>query len=722
MILDIKRKKKEKRIQLFGGLIGICVAVVSLFYFFHTEKAEAEKRMVEIVNYVKVQCSTYTHYNESSESKSLLRAIESARQMSTNIKMETENGGQLREDFLKENLQTLWVDGIIVLDKEGKTDCEYSMDESLTNEITEYLQKDIIMDFAGYEERSYSERFAREDGSYIDIAACARKDAPGIIAIYYYTSPEFTGNYTLTIQGLLNGYSVQKDGTIIVADNGIVVASNGESLLGQNTADNEVVQAMKKHTDSQHIYHLKNEGTGCYGIMLKQRDYYIYAYLPDTEVFHNLPLSVAGVIFLYFLMFSIFWFWTYRTNQAHQKQEQEKDEKYKSELLIAAKKAEAANEAKTEFLQRMSHDIRTPINGICGLVNMADHCADDTEKQTEYRTKVKEASNLLLELVNEILDMSKLESGEVVLEEIPFNLSSIFREVFIVIEQMAAEQNIRIMWEKKEITHRDLIGSPGYVKRVMMNILSNAVKYNRENGQIYISCMEIPSEQPEMTTMEFVCRDTGIGMTEEFQKCVFEPFAQEHTGSRAKFTGTGLGLSISRKLVEKMGGTITFESEKGVGTIFVIRVPFKIDLDADKREEQKDVSEKSIKGLHILLAEDNELNMEIAEFVLQNEGAGVTKAWDGQEAVELFRNSEPGEFDVILMDIMMPVMNGYETTKMIRSLDREDAKAIPIIAMTANAFTEDRIRAKEAGMDEHVAKPVDVELLIKVIHKLVKYN
>ena len=718
----IKRKKKEKRIQLLGGLIGICVAVVSLFYFFHAEKAEAEKRMVEIVNYVKMQCSTYTHYNESSETKSLLRAIESARQMSTNIKMETENGGQLREDFLKENLQTLWVDGIIVLDKEGKTDCEYSMDESLTNEITEYLQKDIIMDFAGYEERSYSERFAREDGSYIDIAACARKDAPGIVAIYYYTSPEFTGNYTLTIQGLLNGYSVQKDGTIIVADNGIVVASNDESLLGQNTADNEVVQAMKKHTDSQHIYHLKNEGTGCYGIMLKQRDYYIYAYLPDTEVFHNLPLSVAGVIFLYFLMFSIFWFWTYRTNQAHQKQEQEKDEKYKSELLIAAKKAEAANEAKTEFLQRMSHDIRTPINGICGLVNMADHYADDTEKQTEYRTKVKEASNLLLELVNEILDMSKLESGEVVLEEIPFNLSSIFREVFIVIEQMAAEQNIRIMWEKKEITHRDLIGSPGYVKRVMMNILSNAVKYNRENGQIYISCMEIPSEQPEMTTMEFVCRDTGIGMTEEFQKCVFEPFVQEHTGSRAKFTGTGLGLSISRKLVEKMGGTITFESKKGVGTTFVIRVPFKIDPDADKREEQKDASEKSIKGLHILLAEDNELNMEIAEFVLQNEGADVTKAWDGQEAVELFRNSEPGEFDVILMDIMMPVMNGYETTKMIRSLDREDAKAIPIIAMTANAFTEDRIRAKEAGMDEHVAKPVDVELLIKVIHKLVKYN
>ena len=717
--MDIKRKKKEKRIHLFGGLIGICVAVVSLFYFFHAEKAEAEKRMVEIVNYVKVQCSTYTHYNESSESKSLLRAIESARQMSTNIDTEIENGGQLSQEFLKENLQTLWVDGVIVLDAEGKTDCEYSTDESLTGEITAYLQKDIIMDFAGYEERTYSERFNRKDGSHIDIAACARKDAPGIVATYYYTSPEFARNYTLTIQGLLNGYSIQKDGTIIVADEGTVVASNDEKLLGQNTAGNEVVQAMKKHTDSQHIFHLKNKGTGCYGIMLKQRDYYIYAYLPDTEVFHNLPLSVISVIFLYLLIFGMFLFWGYRTNQAHQKQELEKEKKYKAELLIAAKKAEAANEAKTEFLQRMSHDIRTPINGICGMLDMADHYADDMKKQTEYRAKIKGASHLLLELVNEILDMSKLESDEVVLEESPFNLSSISREVLVVIGQIATEQNIRIVWEKKEITHRHLIGSPGYVKRVMMNILSNAVKYNKENGCIYISCREIPSEQPGMTTMEFVCRDTGIGMTEEFQKYIFEPFAQEHTGSRTKFAGTGLGMPISKKLIEKMGGTITFESKEGVGTTFVIRVPFRIDTDRSDRVETGEKQEASIRGMHILLAEDNELNMEIAEFMLQNEGAVVTKAWNGQEAVELFKKSRSGEFDVILMDIMMPVMNGYEATKMIRALDREDAKEVPIIAMTANAFTEDRIRAKEAGMDEHVAKPVDGELLVKVIHKLV---
>ena len=720
--MDIRRRIKVKRFWIFGILLGICVTATSLYYFFQAEKKEAENRMVKTVNYVKVQCSTYTHYNEASESKSLLRAIESARQMSTNIDMETENGGRLSQEFLKENLQTLWVDGILVLDAEGKTVCKYSMDEALTNGITDYLQKDIIMDFTGYEERSYSERIDREDGSRIDIAACARKDAPGMVAIYYYTSSEFVRNYTLTIQNLLNGYSTQKDGTIIVADKGTIVASNDESLLGQDTAGNQVVQAMKEHTDSQHIFHLKNEGTGGYGIMLKQRDYYIYTYLPDTEVFRNLPLSVTAVVFLYLLIFGIFCFWGYRADLAHRKQEQEKDEKYKAELLRAAKKAEAANEAKTEFLQRMSHDIRTPINGICGMINVADYYADNMEKQTECRAKIKKTSHLLLELINEVLDMSKLESDEVVLEDIPFNLNSIFEEILGVIEHMAAEQNIRIIWEEKEVTHWNLIGSPVHVKRILMNILSNAVKYNKENGYVYIGCREIPSKQTAMTTLEFVCRDTGIGMAEAFQKRIFEPFAQEHAGSRTKFAGTGLGMPITKKLVEKMGGTISFESKEGTGTTFVIRIPFQIDADMKDRTETEEKTETSIQGLHVLLTEDNELNMEIAEFVLQNEGAVVTKAWNGQKAVDIFRKSRPGEFDAILMDIMMPVMNGYEAAKMIRSLDREDAKVIPIIAMTANAFTEDKMRAKEAGMDEHIAKPVDGKLLVKVINELVKRN
>ena len=606
-----------------------------------------------------------------------------------------------------------------MLDAAGKPVCEYSRDESLNDEITDYLKKDIIMDFVWYEERTYAERIAREDGSCIDVAACARKDAPGIVAIYYYTSPEFLRNYTLTIQSLLKGYSIEKDGTIIVADKGIIVASNDESLLGQDTTDSEVVQKMKKHTDSQHIFHLKNEGSGCYGIMLKQRDYYIYAYLPDTEVFQSLPLSVTSVVFLYFLIFGSAWIWVYRTDLEHQKQEQEKDEKYKAELLKAAKRAEAANTAKTEFLQRMSHDIRTPINGICGMLDVADHYADNIEKQVECRAKIKEASHLLLELVNEVLDMSKLESDEVVLEKIPFNLRSIFEEILVVIEQVAAEQNIKIVDREKEVTHWNLIGSPGHVKRILMNILSNAVKYNKENGYIYTSCREIPSEQPGMATIEFICQDTGIGMEGAFQKRIFEPFAQEHAGSRTKFAGTGLGMPITKKLIEKMGGTITFESEKGVGTTFMIQIPFRIDTEADTRIKQEERPKASIQGLHILLVEDNALNMEIAEFVLENEGAIVIKAENGKEAVDIFQGSGIGECDAILMDIMMPVMDGLTASRIIRAMDRPDARTIPIIAMTANAFTEDKIKAKEAGMDEHIAKPLDRRGLVEVVARLI---
>ena len=713
--MDIRRRIKVKRFWIFGILLGICVTATSLYYFFQAEKKEAENRMVKTVNYVKVQCSTYTHYNEASESKSLLRAIESARQMSTNIDMETENGGRLSQEFLKENLQTLWVDGILVLDAEGKTVCKYSMDEALTNEITDYLQKDIIMDFTGYEERSYSERIDREDGSRIDIAACARNDGPGMVAIYYYTSSEFVRNYTLTIQNLLNGYSTQKDGTIIVADKGTIVASNDESLLGQDTAGNQVVQAMKEHTDSQHIFHLKNEGTGGYGIMLKQRDYYIYAYLPDTEVFRNLPLSVTAVVFLYLLIFGIFCFWGYRADLAHRKQEKEKDEKYKAELLRAAKKAEAANEAKTEFLQRMSHDIRTPINGIRGMVEVGDYYKSDIEKQSECRKKIWEASGFLLELINEVLDMGKLESEEVILERRSFNFFQLFQEIRTVIEKQARERGINIVVHKYNVIHEDLIGSPVHVKRVVMNILTNAIKYNKNNGKI---CIEFNEIQKNYNTIiiRFKCEDTGIGMSESFQKTIYEPFAQEKAGARTVYGGTGLGMPITKSLVEKMGGTISFESEQGVGTTFYIELPFQIDHNIKHEElKTKEIKKASIKGVNVLLAEDNELNMEIAEFVLESAGANVIKAFNGKEALEIFKESKLGEIDIILMDVMMPVMDGLEAARYIRWSNKENARDIPIIAMTANAFTEDRRRVLEAGMNEHLAKPLESEVLIKTI-------
>ena len=715
----------EKRFWIVGAILGVVLFGLTVVYFFQIDKAREEERLLDIVNYVKIQCSTYTHYNEASESKSLLRAIEGTRQVSTNIATEVENGTKLDSRLLKESTEQLWLSGIIVLGANGNTVCEYSKKNNLLQEIQEYIDKDTVLDTASYEEKVYSQRIHRNDGSYIDIAACARKDAPGIVVTYYYTSAEFASNYTLTIQNLLNGYKKSSAGTIIVADEGVIIASNEPKLIGLNTTEQEAIQTLKKNADSKHIMHLKVNGVRSYGVMLKQRNHYIYAYVPDKITFYTLPQNVIVCVLIYLLVLVLVWFILRRARVNSIKKEIEKEEEYQKNLLEEAKKAEAANRAKTEFLQRMSHDIRTPINGICGMVDIGDRYSDDLQKQTDCRKKIREASNILLELINEVLDMSKLESGEVFLEEKAFDVYNIINEVTDVIGRLADERKITVKKEFRDITHPKLLGSPIHLKRLLMNIVSNAVKYNKDYGNIYLSCRELSlnidkdNESDESVALEFICRDEGIGMSEEFQKHIFEPFTQEQKGGGSKFGGTGLGMPITRNLIEKMDGTITFESEKGKGTVFVVTIPFKVAPDTQNQEEKQVVLEDSIKGLNLLLVEDNELNMEVAEFIIKNEGATVTKAWNGQEALRIFEKSSPGEFDAILMDVMMPVMNGYEATKQIRSLDREDAKEIPIIAMTANAFAEDRIKSKEAGMSEHIAKPIDMKLLVKAIAQLV---
>ena len=388
------------------------------------------------------------------------------------------------------------------------------------------------------------------------------------------------------------------------------------------------------------------------------------------------------------------------------------------ELEKAKKEAEAANEAKTTFLLNMSHDIRTPLNGIMGMLDIAEHYAQDSDRQTECRAKVRESAGVLLELVNEVLDRSKLESGEIVLENVSFDLEEIARDVYNTVHIQAEERNIRFTGECR-VTHRKLIGSPLHYKRVLMNIVSNAVKYNKENGSITITCRERELGEGR-TEVVFVCQDTGIGMSEEFQKHIFEPFSQEKQTARSSYKGTGLGMSIVKSIVDKMGGTITVESVKDKGTTFTVSVPFEIDTAPETKVAEKDEAPICpIKGMKVLVAEDNGINMEIAEFLLEKEEASVIKAWNGQEAVDIFTKSVPGEIDVILMDVMMPVMDGYEATRQIRQLEREDAGSVPIIAMTANAFSEDRIRAEEAGMNEHITKPFDGETLVKMIENLV---
>lgn len=376
--------------------------------------------------------------------------------------------------------------------------------------------------------------------------------------------------------------------------------------------------------------------------------------------------------------------------------------------------AEKANQAKSNFLLRMSHDIRTPLNGILGMIDMAEQYEDDQAKQRECREKAKMSAQILLELINEVLDMGKLESGEISLEQIPFDLAEICRSVAGAISRQLQGRNIEVIEEDCHIFHRKLIGSPVHFQRIMMNILSNAIKYNRENGKIYITCREI-SDNETVANIEFKCRDTGIGMTPEFMEHIFDPFSQEHATARSEYGGTGLGMSIVKNITDKMGGTISVESVKGVGSTFDVVVPFEIDQNASGRTDEDQESIPSIQGFKLLLAEDNALNMEIAKFMLEEAGAKIIAAVNGQEAVDAFKNSALYEVDAILMDVMMPVMDGHEATRQIRAMDRADAKQVPIIAMTASAFAEDRIAAKKAGMNEHLAKPLDTKLMLKTI-------
>ncbi len=699
--------------------IGLIVFAASVGYFYQSDLRLAEEGLRKTANYMKVQCATYTHNNNGAETQALLRAVESCSQARDQIDAEYENGKDVDADFLATCAQKLWLQGILLLDPAGNVELSYAEDPQVEEALLASYDSGVSFFGLNAGERTHTQRIQFSDGGYVNMAATARKDGAGMVVSYYAITPECAREYSLTIQSLLEGYRASVDGTIIVTDEGRVVASNDSALLNQSVKENPVIQTLKNRGDSKHLTHIY--GNRSYGLMLKQRDYYIYAYLSDKNIFATLPQNILVVMILYSCVIYVIWLLMQSSEREFQQMEAEKEMRYKKMLLESAKRADAANVAKTEFLQRMSHDIRTPINGICGMLDVAEYYASDLDKQAECRAKIKDASHLLLELVNEVLDMGKLESGEMVLEEQPFDLHEVLDEVLVVIEKLSTEQGLQLIQENYDVNHWHLIGSSRHVKRLLMNVMSNAVKYNKANGSITFSCRELPGEKKDEALIEMVCADTGIGMSRAYQERIFEPFTQENTEVQTKYGGSGLGMPIAKGLVDKMDGSLTFESEEGKGTTFVIRIPFKIDNTASTVKKSSDAEKlHSIQGYHILLAEDNALNMEIAEFLLETEGAIVTKAWNGEEAAETFASSAPGEFDAILMDVMMPKMDGYQATRTIRDMKREDAQSIPIVAMTANAFTEDRIKSREAGMNAHISKPLDTELVIKTVDRLVQ--
>ena len=704
---------------LLGGIFTVSV---------QADHAAARSRFLETISYIKEQCSGYDNLNLASETKSLMRVIENVQQLRRDIVRDAEldENYVLDDAALQEYLGQHTLSGVLLLDTQGHVLCRADTD-GLTDEPLEAeklpreLAREALMDTARYPEKVYSSRIEHEDGSYIDLAACGRPDAPGVLVVYYHTSAEYVRNYNLSYRNIVQSYNLEYDGTIVVARGEKIVASNDPALEDTAIEDSPTLAAIRDRARNGEMVHVHNGLTGpacSFGMIERGRSFYVYIFRPEAEVFSSTPRNMLFAVFAYALILFLVQTLRWKTAQRYREQQLLREQEYQKQLKAEALKAEAANVAKTEFLQRMSHDIRTPINGIRGMVEIADHYPQDTAKQADCRKKIWDASTLLLELVNEVLDMGKLESGEIVLETVPFDLRQLLQEICTVLEKQAAERGIRMERRPMQVEHFRLIGSPLHVKRLLMNILSNAVKYNKENGSITLECTELPGAG-DIVRLRFVCADTGIGMSEEFQKRLYEPFAQENSGARSTYGGTGLGMAITKSLVDRMGGTIAFVSRKGVGTTYTITLPFSIDRTAapeqDGAVQPADLS--VLQGVQVLLAEDNALNLEIAEFLLREAGVCVTKAVNGRQAVEAFAASPAGFFDAILMDVMMPVMDGHAAARAIRAMARPDAKTVPIFAMTANAFAEDRQKALEAGMNDHLTKPLDSTAVLQALAK-----
>ena len=432
----------------------------------------------------------------------------------------------------------------------------------------------------------------------------------------------------------------------------------------------------------------------------------------NTEVF----ALISGIVIVGLLLAVIYMIQATRKIKAANVQIVRKQE----ELQEALEAAEYANSAKTTFLSNMSHDIRTPINGIMGMLDIVDKNIDNRNKVSECMDKIRTSSAHLLQLINNVLDLSRIESGQIVLEHVPFNLMEVGEEALSVVEDQAKEAGLHTQSDHIDCSDIWLIGSPLHYKQIMLNLYTNAIKYNKPGGLLYTNLEEYSRTEDTMT-LKITVRDTGIGMTQEFiDTKLFTPFMQGENGARTKYQGNGLGMSIVKEIIEKMGGSIHVESQVDVGTTFTVLLPFEIDHSEHRALEMPEELSRDITGMHILLVEDNELNMEIAEFILKDAGTIVTEAENGRRALDIFADSEEGTFDVILMDIMMPVMNGLEAAKAIRRMSRSDAKTVPIFAMTANAFSEDAQKSMEAGMNEHISKPINAGKLIALIAKYMR--
>mgnify|MGYP002524155675 CR=1 FL=1 len=696
---------------LAGIIVGVFTALISTA----TDKNDAKKQMDAATRYVKAQCVRYEELAAEDTSNSLYDVSDKA----FSIRSSLDYSSADLDAEVRSMVEANRLSGIFVTESVGNT--ENIISYYSENDETEETWSVYLSDYsslAGDIFKSYSERITK-GGYYYDCALVSRNDGKGVVLCYRRRLAEDVEDDRISIATLLHGFVFGSNGIIVVTDGTLVLAANYEGEVGLSAAECKVVRMLRKSDTDDSIIRVEDDGT-YYGVRSKSKDLFIYTYMPESDVFAKRSTILSYMFVLYMLV--IVAIITVRQRILHKKriEQERKDEAYRIEKEKLAQEAIRANEVKTDFLRRMSHDIRTPINGIRGMVKIGEYYYDDPEKQKECREKIWDASGYLLELVNDILDMNKLSTSEPAWKDEIFALSDLLDEVGSFVDVQAKEAGIALTIEARDVKHDCLFGGKIQFKRILTNLLGNAIKYNRQGGKVELICTE-KYDKDGVAYFECKCSDTGIGMDEEFIKKMYEPFEREKQSEGNNLEGVGLGLAIVKKLVDKAGWTIDAESKKGKGTAFTVNVCFKIAESPKKVVDLPAADEKNrLKGYNILVAEDNELNFEIVEFMLKVAGANVISATDGKQAVDIFDSSEAGSIDVILMDVMMPEKDGLQATREIRASGRADAETIPIIAMTASAFADDVENARTAGMNAHIAKPIDEEKLVNCILRLVK--
>ena len=712
-----ERDNRSTGAWLLVALLGIALSVVAGMMSYGYTTAQAEQRFADVVDYVATQSLSYDAFNSAYTTKNLIRVMEIAGETARDM----ERDGSVDNAMLEQYADQFNVSALIVTDASGNLVSESSTGDVGYESLAAYLKESPVLEVATHPLKSYTARITLADDSVADIGCVTRQDGEGIVITVRHQSAKAVASNTLKLQSLLDGYETIDSGNIVIESDGKVVATNAvePTVLGVfdlPATDVFIVDGIKDRCLAGKVRLVNADGEWYLGTFGKAHKFYVYTYASARRYFEVVAAVAAGVLALYSGVIAVVVTVRRRADRRRLTDLLQQERDYGDKLAKAAREASSANSAKTEFLRRMSHDLRTPINGIRGMVEVGNANADDLQKQTECRSKIWTASGLLLDLANEALDMSRLESGQVDLNLVPINLVALNCEVRDILERQAEERLVTIISDQQTLNHPYAQVSVTHLKRLLLNIAGNAVKYNRQGGYVRLVCCEVEPADGALV-YEYTIADNGIGMSEEFQQHLYEPFCREEQQVEGASSGTGLGAPIAKQLVELMGGTMSFTSVLGQGTTFTIRLPF----EKCKRSEipqavRADAGDgDALQGLRVLLVEDNDLNAEIAQFTLSRAGAVVTHAKDGESAVEAFAASAPHEYDVVLMDIMMPGIDGLEATRQIRALDREDAATTPIIAVSANAFADDRKLSREAGMDAHLSKPVSSQELVEAL-------